>query len=1505
MYKERRFVRCLPYHLLISLFLLGFLPGESSATVRINEFMASNGETLADEDGDYEDWIELYNFGDAPVSLEGWGLSDDAENPFRWIFPEATVIEPGEFLLVWASGKDRVGAEAEEGVEALPPDAVDGLVLRLRAADVEAADGAAVGVWTDSSGRGNNAAQPNVARRPTYVADGLNGRAVMRFNRSATQQFFLPTGGVAGMDDFTDFTYIAVARWTGGVRSGFLGGFRGSNMANAGSVVIEISETGGGLRLRLPPNIDVTASNALSQDRWHVVGAVMDGPQARARLTRDGEVLAEATGSVGRTLLSDYERVPVGSSHDDGRTFGGEMAEVLLFNRGLSAEEQAGVERHLKAYYGLGPAPLHPHTNFRIAAAGEELLLTRPDGSTADFVDPVPVPRDVSYGRKPEDPQAWAYFHEPTPGAPNTTPALSSLLAPVDFSHAPGTHGEAFDLTLSHPDPAVTVIYTLDGSEPDIDNLDGTTYEYVNSYPSGPFRQNTFTTGVYSTPIQIADRSGQPDKLARISSTADSSPTYFPTAPVKKGTVVRARAYRDGASGPVTTATYFVSATDAFAWDMPVVSLSVNEDGLFDFFDGIYVAGVDHATGSGARICNWGNYNRRGRENERAAHIEFFESGERFLEQAGGIRIQGNCSRMRPFKSLRLYGRSTGLEDGRFDYPFFAETVPGAVYPENTFHRRLILRTPNFYDTAFSRLFQAVYEGVGGRLVPVKQFINGEYWGLAFLRDRFDPYYLEYNYGLDPDNVTIIGVSYRHEFEPIPINYSDRVYTLSSGIPEDMDDFDAMRAFIVESDMADPERYAEAHARICLDSFIDHLILKIYSGDAQYAPEVVYWRTREAENEGFGDSRWRFFVKDFDSTLQTDNYVTGLATGTHPRPFGHELFASLLDSPEFRTRFINRFADLLNTHFKTERFEEIIHRAYDEVAPVWPELMARWRNAELSNPDRPFTLADRASLLTWARQHPARQRAHIRSHFSLQLQRPLTVDVSHPSGGQVRVNSILIDGETPGVSAQPYPWTGSYFPEHPVEISAQPRDGHRFVKWRVTAAGDEVPAVYGSPVLTLNVSEATTAKAVFAPLPPAFIEVTAGASVTMDTSAWFPGEGTASGVSAVSDNDSVLAASFVGGELVLTGISAGEATIGLTVEAGEFPGFEHTLRVLVYAAPLVLAQESYVFDTWAADEPAGSYPLHMLFTQSDTTDPDLAAPLLFAYRIPPEDAREPEDVLFPYAASRRTRINGLGEDGILFINTGRGRDLGAAVLSLDTSESKDIQVVWTAGTVLPNSRIYGLRLQHRIGLDGPWRDVTDTAGAPVGYVRHEAEGHAVRIGPVTLPADAEDKPLVQLRWKYHHISGSDGPRAALRLDDIIVTAGSPVRFADWLLREVPDPALRADPDHAGAFADPSGNGFPNLVRYALGLGIMEPPDARMPRLHGTGEGGLVYQFPYDPQLTDITYRVVASEDFVDWDAVLFDSGIDTTPPTVGDWLAIPLNPGPSRYVRLLVIPAND
>lgn len=81
-------------------------PNSGSADLVINEILVGNQTGLIDEDGEPQDWIEIYNRGANTVDLTDFSLSDDADEAGRWVFPFRN-IGPGEYLIVFASGKDR------------------------------------------------------------------------------------------------------------------------------------------------------------------------------------------------------------------------------------------------------------------------------------------------------------------------------------------------------------------------------------------------------------------------------------------------------------------------------------------------------------------------------------------------------------------------------------------------------------------------------------------------------------------------------------------------------------------------------------------------------------------------------------------------------------------------------------------------------------------------------------------------------------------------------------------------------------------------------------------------------------------------------------------------------------------------------------------------------------------------------------------------------------------------------------------------------------------------------------------------------------------------------------------------------------------------------------------------------------------------------------------------------------------------------------------------------
>ncbi len=93
--------------------------------------------------------------------------------------------------------------------------------------------------------------------------------------------------------------------------------------------------------------------------------------------------------------------------------------------------------------------------------------------------------------------------------------------------------------------------------------------------------------------------------------------------------------------------------------------------------------------------------------------------------------------------------------------------------------------------------------------------------------------------------------------------------------------------------------------------------------------------------------------------------------------------------------------------------------------------------------------------------------------------RNLSVDVSDTLQGYVKVNTIKIYSSTPGISQNPYPWTGIYFQNAPVTLVAQTKAGYEFLRWK------ENNLVVGtSPTLVLNMANSRNVVAEFGPSSP-------------------------------------------------------------------------------------------------------------------------------------------------------------------------------------------------------------------------------------------------------------------------------------------------------------------------------------------------------------------------------------------------------------------------------------
>ncbi|MCD4691329.1 MAG: CotH kinase family protein, partial [Calditrichales bacterium] len=382
----------------------------------INEIMSSNVSTLADKDGEYPDWLEIYNADTTTIDLANYGLSDNNSTPFEWTFPPV-VIEPDSFLIVFASDKEsQIPAVHYEtvadwgdiwryfiGTEEPP--------TNWRTLDFDASS------WPEGpSGFGYSDGDDSTNVAPDYPSQPGPVSVFIR------KEFY-----VEKPDEVSNcFLHIDYD-------DGFVAYLNNSEIvrANIGSVGTpppydQLTNTDHEAQMYLggsPDEFEVENIQSILQSGWNVLAIqVHNASQTSSDMTLISFL----------TLVMNY--IP-----QDAHGF----PPFLNF---LWKQEL--------------------HASFKISSSGEELILTDPQGQTIDSIEFGAIPADISFGRQPDGNSQWYYFNDPTPGAANNTTGYQEFAPDVQFSHDGGFYDNQFPLELTAEGGSLTIRYTLDGSEP-------------------------------------------------------------------------------------------------------------------------------------------------------------------------------------------------------------------------------------------------------------------------------------------------------------------------------------------------------------------------------------------------------------------------------------------------------------------------------------------------------------------------------------------------------------------------------------------------------------------------------------------------------------------------------------------------------------------------------------------------------------------------------------------------------------------------------------------------------------------------------------------------------------------------------------------------------------------------------------------------------------------------------------------------------------------------------
>ena len=200
-----------------------------------------------------------------------------------------------------------------------------------------------------------------------------------------------------------------------------------------------------------------------------------------------------------------------------------------------------------------------------------------------------------------------------------------------------------------------------------------------------------------------------------------------------------------------------------------------------------------------------------------------------------------------------------------------------------------------------------------------------------------------------------------------------------------------------------------------------------------------------------------------------DNYIPGATSKGPPSA----ILRKLLENTEYKTLFINRIADLLNTTFLSSRSLSLLNETKAMYAPLMQEHIARWKlPTSVSAWEQNVTRVE-----NYVNLRGTHFRNHIRESFNANLANTtITINVNDAAQGYVQVNSMNILPSTDGVSASPYPWTGVYFQNNPMKLTAVAKTGFHFERWE--KAGISVSL---SPELAFTATTPTLDyKAVFA-----------------------------------------------------------------------------------------------------------------------------------------------------------------------------------------------------------------------------------------------------------------------------------------------------------------------------------------------------------------------------------------------------------------------------------------
>ena len=298
----------------------------------------------------------------------------------------------------------------------------------------------------------------------------------------------------------------------------------------------------------------------------------------------------------------------------------------------------------------------------------------------------------------------------------------------------------------------------------------------------------------------------------------ENSTLYSEPIVLNENTVVRAKTYGALLPGKETSSSYFIDNDK----QLPVVSLIIEPNFLWSDSIGIF---------NEFEIENRVTW-------ERFSKIQYFNNNDLKFETNNDIRLFGSTAYQIPQKSFAVFANST------IQYQIFEDKelddFDSFIMRSSSDDWRLTMFRDGFVHTIVNQKLDIDYQAYK----PTVLYINGEYFGIFNMREKYNEDYLEHNHGIDKDSIDMLRLGYWSLSVEVLAGSDEKYYE--------------MLDYLNTNDMTDDDVFAGVAEYLDIDDYTNYIITQIYTGNRSYKHNIKAWR----ENNIIDGFKWLLFDMD-------------------------------------------------------------------------------------------------------------------------------------------------------------------------------------------------------------------------------------------------------------------------------------------------------------------------------------------------------------------------------------------------------------------------------------------------------------------------------------------------------------------------------------------------------------------------------------------------------------------------------------------------------------------